>query len=358
MPIWLAFIDYKKAFDSVESWAVVQSLQNARIDHRYTKLIKNIYDNATMKVILTESTEPIAIKRGVRQGDTLSPKLFTLVLEDIFKKLSWEKRGLNIAGARLNNLRFADDIVLLTDNPDELQIMIQELNDASLRVGLEMNLDKTKIMTNMNGHNINITVNQTTIEQVGKYVYLGQEIRMGKENQTCEIFRRIKLMWAAYSKLDFAFKMKISAEQKARIFDQCILPVLTYGAETWVFTRDIIDKLEVAQRAVERKLVGVTLRDRKTNEWLRQQSKVTDVTKRVAHLKWKWAGHVARKDGSWSKRLLEWKPWGEKRPQGRPQMRWKDDVKKVAGTKWIKTAQNREEWKLLKEAYTMTVEKG
>ena len=69
-------------------------------------------------------TQPIHILRGVRQGDTLSPKLFTLVLEDIFKKLDWKDRGLNILGCRLNNLRFADDIVLLSDSADDVQSMI------------------------------------------------------------------------------------------------------------------------------------------------------------------------------------------------------------------------------------------
>ena len=131
-----------------------------------------------------------------------------------------------------------------------------------------------------------------------------------------------------YAKLDLAFKMNITAEQKARLFDQCILPVLTYGAETWVLTKEIINKRQVAQRKLERKLVLTTLRDRKTNTWPREQSKVTDAVKRAASLKWQWAGHIDRKHGSWGKAVLEWRPWGGKRPRGRPQMRWKDDVKK------------------------------
>ena len=110
----------------------------------------------------------------------------------------------------MNHLRFADDIVLLSDNPDDLQIMIHELNEASLNVGLEMNLSKTKIMTN-DTIPATIKVNRTAIEKVENYVYLGQEIRMGKENQVNEIDRRIRLMWAAYAKLDFAFKMNITA---------------------------------------------------------------------------------------------------------------------------------------------------
>lgn len=74
---------------------------------------------------------------------------------------------------------------------------------------------------------------------------------MGRHNQANEINMRERLKWAAYSKFEFAFDMKINAEQKARIHDQCIyayVPVLTYGAETWVFAKEIHHKLQVAQR--------------------------------------------------------------------------------------------------------------
>nr|XP_013189558.1 unnamed protein product [Amyelois transitella] len=359
MPLWLAFIDYKKAFDSVETWAVHNSLRNARVDHRYNQLIARVYQNAKMKVSIPQMTNPINIKRGVRQGDNLSPKLFTLVVEDVFKKLNWQKRGISISGARLTNLRFADDIVLFADNPTELQEMIEDLHNTSLRVGLEMNLDKTKVMTSEQQNNIRIEVGGTEIEQVQKYVYLGQEIKIGKENQCNEIDRRIRLGWAAYSKLEYVFNMNLTSRQKAQIFDQCILPVLTYGAETWVTTQEVIHKLGVAQRHMERKIVGVCLKDRVTNKDLRRRSKVTDVGRRVAKLKWEWAGHIARKSESWCKRLLDWRPWDQKRPRGRPQMRWKDDIKQVAGSNWTLTAQNREEWKEMKEAYIrMLIEEG
>jgi len=49
----------------------------------------------------------------VRQGDTISPKLFTLASENIFKTMSWEDKGINVKGTPLNHLRFADDIVLI-----------------------------------------------------------------------------------------------------------------------------------------------------------------------------------------------------------------------------------------------------
>lgn len=68
----------------------------------------------------------------------------TLALEDVFKNLNWHDKGLNIDGVRLNLLRFADNIVLVSNSTDELRIMIEELHQTSQSIGLEMNLSKTK----------------------------------------------------------------------------------------------------------------------------------------------------------------------------------------------------------------------
>ena len=68
-----------------------------------------------------KETEKIEIKRGVRQGDTIPPKLFTVTLDSIFRRLSWENKGVNIEGDFLNNLRFADDIFVCTVTPQHLQ---------------------------------------------------------------------------------------------------------------------------------------------------------------------------------------------------------------------------------------------
>ena len=74
--------------------------------------------------------------------------LFITCLEDVFRKLNWEEKEIKICGEYLNNLKFADDIVLFTNNLETLQEMIEDLHGNSIKAGLEINSDKTKIMIN------------------------------------------------------------------------------------------------------------------------------------------------------------------------------------------------------------------
>ncbi|KAI8440612.1 hypothetical protein MSG28_001831 [Choristoneura fumiferana] len=91
--------------------------------------------------------------------------------------------------------------------------------------------------------------------------------------------------------------------------------VMTYGSETWCFTLGLINRLRVAQRAMERAMLGVSLRDRIRNEEIR--TRVIDIAKRISLLKWQWAAHIARRaDGRWGRKVLEWRPRIGKRSVG------------------------------------------
>ncbi|XP_030754176.1 homeotic protein ultrabithorax-like [Sitophilus oryzae] len=72
----------------------------------------------------------------------MSPKLFTLALEEVFKKLEWDTKGISVDGIRLNQLKFADDIVLI-GNITELDEMLNELHLSATKIGLNINLNKT-----------------------------------------------------------------------------------------------------------------------------------------------------------------------------------------------------------------------
>ena len=352
--LWMAMIDYEKAFDSIEIWAVINALSNGRIDDRYTNIIKYIYENATSQVMTTqEKTNKINKKRGVRQGDSISPKLFTLALEDMFKTQNWQNKGILIDGERLNHIRFADDITLIAENQSDLQIMIKELNEKSEQIGLKININKTKYLTNDVHQNQHIILNNRTIERVQSFIYLGQKIEITKNNLTADLARRISLGWSAFGKMQDVFRSNLPNTMKSQVFDQYVLPVLTYGVETWALNKNIIHRLQVTQRAMERRILNIKLQDRVTNIEIRRRTRVKDVVERVCTLKWNWAGHIGRMtDNRWTRRVIEWRPWENKRSRGRPQTRWSDDIKRLAGHDWMRKACNRRDWQKLREAFT------
>ncbi|CAG9839982.1 unnamed protein product [Diabrotica balteata] len=92
------------------------------------------------------------------------------------------------------------------------------------------------MMTNLVPNEL-IEIEKSPIELVEKYVYLGHEIRLTRDNQTCELLRRISLGWAAFRKMRDIFKTNIPIHLKRKAFNQCVLPVLTYGAETLTLTK-------------------------------------------------------------------------------------------------------------------------
>ena len=209
----------------------------------YIEILKDIYTDSSVTVHLHKESEKIRIKRGVRQGDTISPKLFTATLESIFRRLNWENKGVKIDGEFLSNLRFADDIFLGTETPQELQQMLQELSDESRQMGLTMNITKTKVMVVDNNP---INVNNVLIENVPGYVYLGQHYSLKEKNQDKEIQRRIMAGWAAYAKHRDIFKSNLAICLKRQVYNSCVLPAMAYGAETWTLTKQAQNKLAAA----------------------------------------------------------------------------------------------------------------
>ncbi|CAH2104737.1 unnamed protein product [Euphydryas editha] len=193
-PLYLAFIDYQKAFDSISHNSIWEALKVNNIDSTYCNVIKNIYERSTSKISLETSGPEIKIKRGVKQGDSLSPKLFIAVLEMIFKRLKWENLGILINNEYLSHLRFADDIILFSESISQLENMIEHLQLESVRVGLEMNMQKTKLMTNSLK---SIKIRNENLEYVDTHIYLGKQVSFHRNNLE-EINRRINMTWQKY----------------------------------------------------------------------------------------------------------------------------------------------------------------
>lgn len=347
---YLAFVDYNKAFDSLKHTHIWKALRSQGVHPKYIRILENLYKESTSKIQTERKGPAFKIKKGVRQGDPLSPKLFSAVLEHIFRKIDWDTFGININGEKLNHLRFADDLILLNENPEGLEIMLTQLERESKTVGLTMNRDKTKVMTN---HiRTPISINSDQIEYVEEYTYLGQTISPENQMQK-EVNNRISKAWKRFWSLKEIMKNPhIPLKDKTTVFNSCILPCLTYGAQTWALTKKQSTALRVCQNKMERSILNIKLRDKINLTNIRNRTKVIDVTYTVKKLKWKWAGHMIRsKKKKWTKDVTVWYPRDGKRRKGRQKIRWEDDIKQIATTTWHRKATNREIWETLGEAY-------
>ena len=126
-------------------------------------------------------------------------------------------------------------------------------------------------------NNTRVYVSKTQVEIVESYIYLGQRYITRDKNQGIEIQRRITAGWTAFAKHRDIFKSNIGTCLKRQVYNSCVLPAMTYGAETWAFTTQAKNKLAATHITIENSMLSITYRDRKTNIWVREKTKVTEV---------------------------------------------------------------------------------
>ena len=101
---------------------------------------------------------------------------------------------------------------------------------------------------------------------------------------------------------NYIFSLNMPMILKSKSYNQCILPVVTYGCEIWEITKRIKNKLEVHLKVMERRSLEIFLVDHKTNTRIRDNTK--DLI--IGVLKWQWAGHLARYTENWSRCITRW----------------------------------------------------
>ena len=147
--IYFCFIDYAKAFDCVDHNKLWKILQEMGIADHLICLLRNLYagQEATVRTG-HETTDWFQIWKGVRQGCILSPYLLNLNAEYIMRNAGLEEAqaGIKIAGRNVNNLRYADDTTLMAESKEELKSLMMKMKEESEKVGLKLNIQKTKIM--------------------------------------------------------------------------------------------------------------------------------------------------------------------------------------------------------------------
>ena len=144
--IYCCFIDYVKAFDCVDHNKLWTILKEMGIPDHLTCLLRNLYAGQEARVRTgQETTDWYQIGKGVMQGCILSPCLFNLYAEYIMQNagLDEAQTGIKIVGRNINNLRYADDTILMAESKEELKSLLMKVKEESEKVGL--NLAETPI---------------------------------------------------------------------------------------------------------------------------------------------------------------------------------------------------------------------
>ena len=146
---FICFIDYAKAFDCVDHNKLRKILKEMGIPDHLTCLMRNLYagQEATVRTG-DETTDWFQIGKGVRQGCILSPCLFNFYAEYIIRNAGLDEAQdeIKVAGRNINNLRYADDTTLMAESEEELKSFLMKVRVESEKVGLKLNIPKTKIM--------------------------------------------------------------------------------------------------------------------------------------------------------------------------------------------------------------------
>jgi hypothetical protein len=352
-PLYIAFIDYKKAFDSVKHGKLWTMLKEIGVDSQVVKVFKSLYDNQQAAVrIDKETTEWFRIGKGVRQGCLISPLSFNGYSEKVMREsadvLSWI--GITISGRTINNLRYADDIVLVATSKEALQQLMDRVNETSKNYGLEINTKKTKVMVvSRKCEKISITCNGGILEQVESFRYLGAIVEENG-NGGREIRARLGMARTIMGSLTALWKDRaIGTGLKLRLMRSLVWSVALYGCETWTLRMEDKRRISAFEMTTYRKLLRVSWREFRTNESileeLRPEQRLLEVVKKR---KLNYFGHMIRAD-----KLPAFICQGYvdgKRSRGRPRRRWMDDVEEWTGMAMVdcvRSARDREKWKKL-----------
>ena len=165
------FTDYAKVFDCVDHNKLWKILKEMEVPDHLTCLLRNLYAGQEPPIRTVHgTTDWFQIGKGVHQGYILSPCLFNLHAEYIMRNAALDEAqaGIKIAGRNINNLRYADDTTLTAESEEELKSLWMKVKEESEKVGLKLNIQKTKIMAS--GPITSWQIDKETVETVTDFI--------------------------------------------------------------------------------------------------------------------------------------------------------------------------------------------
>ena len=333
--VYACAIDYRKAFDCVRHEKLMEILKEVPVDRNDLRIIRHLYWNQIAEVRVEGSmSEGASIRRGVPQGCVLSPLLFNLYAEAIFEEaLTEADGGIKINGIGVNNIRYADDSLIVASNQYDLQQMINKVVDYSEASGLTINSTKTKVIVfSKKPVKCCIKVNEMELEQVSSVKYLGTILDDSCTSKK-EVRSRIEQARLTLMRMKNLFtRRELSLGLRVRLLRCYVFTVLLYGAESWTLDANLEKRINAFELYAYRRMLRISWIQKITNETvLNRMRKQLEVLSTVKERKLRYLGHIMRGPKYEILRLIiEGKIVG-RRSVGRRQNSWLKDLRRWFG---------------------------
>ena len=250
-PLSTAWVDYKKAFDSVPHTWIIKCMEIFKLSPKLIDFMKTSMKNWQTTMILNAETpivtDPIKIKSGIFQGDSFSPLIFCLALAPLSFMLNKSNAGYKVYDEKINHLFYMDDLKLYANDDKNLKELLEIVKKFSDDIKMEFGLDKCAKATFKEGklkktQNI-VLAKDTTIKELENeetYKYLGVEESDGiphakmKEKIRKEYYRRIRLV----------LNSELNSANKMTAINTLAVPVVTYSFNIINWTIEDINRLD------------------------------------------------------------------------------------------------------------------
>ena len=238
--------------------------------------------------------------------------------------LDGAQAGIKIASRDTNNLRYADDTTLMAESEEELKSLLMKVKMESEKVGLKLNIQKTKILTS--GPITSWQIDRETPETVTDFILGGSKITAdgdcSHEIKKCLLLRR-KVM----ANLESILKSRdITWPTKVRLVQAMVFPVVMYGCESWTVKKAERRRIDAFELWCWRRLLRVPWTARRSNQSiLKEISPGISSERMMLKLKLQYFGHFMRRVDSLEKTLMLGGIGGRSR-RGRQMMRWLDGI--------------------------------
>ena len=237
--MFTAFVDLKKAYDSVQHPLLWASLQRKGVHGKMLAAIQSLYDGGTMSMKISGKSGATGTAQvGVRQGCPLSPTLFGIFFDDLYSQLQSDcpLAGIECRGIRVPGLFYADDVALLSASAEGLQQLLDTMQAFCVANGLTISIPKTEVVVFGGGYHVcTWRVAGHVLQRSQSFTYLGmlfhedRNIKHAIQSRFSKACGAVGSIFSRYANLECANSVQLLMRLQQAILQPCA----SYGCEVW-----------------------------------------------------------------------------------------------------------------------------